>query len=209
MKNVSLIKFCVVIILFIGCKGKGTLEGNVYWKYNNYVGNRPDAGSIAYLYPFEKGSKPLIQTADVGGNFKFDNIPSGQYLLLVESKNTNASSSEMLKELLNYGPFVNKIFDLNIYSVDKNDLNQFLKQDSIYHNRSVDFNPGSSALNQLQDDINREKYINDLASKVLGKISLQNPIKIHILSGKIDMKMVDISKDNTEKEVIDFGTTYY
>jgi hypothetical protein len=31
----------------------GTLTGNAYWKYNNYVGNKPDAGAEVTLYSLD------------------------------------------------------------------------------------------------------------------------------------------------------------
>lgn len=75
-------------------KGEGEIKGNVYWKYNDFVGNKPDAGSKIELWGIDTVSIKITNfkletTADMNGNYAFENVPVGSYMLLVKSKNTN------------------------------------------------------------------------------------------------------------------------
>jgi len=83
----------------------GSLRGTITYKYNNYIGNRGDTGSIVYLVskdvkqlPSEiargfKYNKPeekiYCSEVDGNGNYNFNNIPVGDYYLVIISKNTN------------------------------------------------------------------------------------------------------------------------
>jgi hypothetical protein len=80
------------IILLIGINKinaqTGSISGNVYWKYNNYVGNRPDAGSEIVLIQL---THPAIQhkaKCDIQGNYKIEGIIPGRYFLQIKSHNT-------------------------------------------------------------------------------------------------------------------------
>ena len=86
----------------------GTVQGTVTYKYNNYVGNRGDSGSLVYLFPNMSGydtskydnsracrgftgeydSGIMVTKCDGNGNYVFDNVPVGRYYLLIISAET-------------------------------------------------------------------------------------------------------------------------
>lgn len=197
--------FIIITVLFASCNGVGSLEGNVYWKYNNYVGNKPDAGSSAFLYSLQQDSNPLEETADLEGNFKFDKVSSGDYLLIVKSKNTTSSFYDMLKELLNNSSDLKKIFNVDIYSLDKEKVRNFLYKDSLYIETLVHSNDNSLSQQNLQK---QEDFLDYTAGEILKKIPIGNKLA-DLISRKIKIKNVAIKKDRNDKEVIDFGITYY
>ena len=98
LKNYTL--FCLLSFSLISCKPNyGSLTGNAYWKYNNYVGDKPDAGSEVYLFSQDTSEVPLEATCDVQGNFKFDKVETGDYMLVIKSKNTTNSAADQLQEI--------------------------------------------------------------------------------------------------------------
>ena len=88
----------------------GTIEGTITYKYNNYIGNKPDVGARLFLIPTnipkksieyadlitsgiilsDKRPAGLLQTeTDGNGKYKFNQVPVGEYFLLVRSHETN------------------------------------------------------------------------------------------------------------------------
>jgi len=68
MRNLTFL----AILLAAGCSTfskkpteMGSLKGNVFWKYNNYVGNKPDAGTSIKLYSLLDTSYLETATCDV------------------------------------------------------------------------------------------------------------------------------------------------
>ena len=65
---------------------KCSIKGNVFYKYNNFVGNRADAGCTVYLfYPHNSKHYKKVIT-DLSGNFSFQDLDKGQYLIAAQSK---------------------------------------------------------------------------------------------------------------------------
>ena len=204
----KLLLFILIASFLSSCKnGHGTLEGNVYWKYNNFVGNRPDAGSTAYLYPFAKNSKPIQETVDVQGNFQFDKVNTGDYLLIVVSKNTTASPAEQTKELLNHSTDIKKIFGLDINLMAPQNVKKFKYEDSVFYSLKIDFNNNIKA--GIAESKKHEEASNFFAGRIVKAIPVNNELAQYALSNKIKIEKVTIEKDKTNKEVIDFGVTYF
>jgi hypothetical protein len=96
------ILICILIFSIISCsKPSGSLSGNVYWKYNDIIGNKPDAGTTIKLYDKENKliNSNYSVTTDIDGNYKIDNIKSGLYLMIANSKNTTSSPRTILENL--------------------------------------------------------------------------------------------------------------
>lgn len=88
--------------------GTGNLKGLLTWQYNEYIGTKPDVGANIILIPAQsKGIDDsflglVLKTtpqgnngvytgvADGYGNYQIDDIPSGEYVMLLVSKNTNS-----------------------------------------------------------------------------------------------------------------------
>jgi len=81
----------------------GKVTGEVTYKYNDYVGSKPDTGAQMLLISKAVTSLPdnlaYGTTSDLpegcyatkvsgGGNYTFNNIPVGEYVLIFISKNT-------------------------------------------------------------------------------------------------------------------------
>ena len=86
----------------------GNVMGMVTWQYNKFIGTKPDTGADVLL--IQTNHKPTkddnftllcfsdlldetVYSAEVdgSGNYYFDNIPTGDYYILIKSKNTNES----------------------------------------------------------------------------------------------------------------------
>ncbi|MBO7289272.1 MAG: hypothetical protein J6V03_04690, partial [Clostridia bacterium] len=91
----------------------GSLTGVITYQYNDFVGTKADVGADVMLVqtnhvPQETddgiftvfladsafpGDDPTIYSTEVDGmgNYYFDDIPAGEYYILIRSKNTNMS----------------------------------------------------------------------------------------------------------------------
>ena len=84
----------------------GSISGNVTYKYNNYVGNKPDTGTVVFLISKKVTSLPdsmgygwtmdvddyegvYATEVDGSGNYILNDIPVGEYYIVLISKNTN------------------------------------------------------------------------------------------------------------------------
>jgi len=115
----------------------GNLSGTITWKYNDFVGHRGDNGSCVWLISKNVDSIPdtLVEydeletktdeikgyyyatVADGNGNYSFDNIPVGDYYIVVKSNNTNNRSYCDIDEC--FGPAGEK-FSSEIKEIKKN-----------------------------------------------------------------------------------------
>ena len=64
------------VLCNVGNAQSGTIKGNVFFKYNDLIGNRADAGSQVILYS-QADSTFATTTADLQGNFVYDNLQPG------------------------------------------------------------------------------------------------------------------------------------
>lgn len=94
----------------------GSLTGNAYWKYNDYVGNKPDAGAEITLYSLDtaRGNLKFEAIADVQGNYKIDRVPPGKYFLIVRSKNVKDCPDSHLDKIKLYSNYLNQLFSFDI-----------------------------------------------------------------------------------------------
>ena len=82
----------------------GSVTGTVTYKYNSYVGNKADTGATVFLISKTVTSLPdsvglgltsslpdgcFGTKVDGAGNYTIDNVPVGEYYLVIISKNTN------------------------------------------------------------------------------------------------------------------------
>lgn len=214
MKNLILLVLSLIIVISLqSCKEKtGTLEGTAYWKYNDYVGNKPDAGTIIKL--FEIGDSIPTYTTEVGldGKFKIENIKIGKYLMISKSKNTNESCNGFIQTLEIYVNELDSIFNYNVAKSFNNDFNTY---DSLYNKfHSLLIADHEDSLSGLTKHINAyreaeksleifsEQFVKKLPSNFKSNIGL-------IIYDKIDFLDITIEKDKTTVEQLDFGVTYF
>ncbi|MEH7345546.1 hypothetical protein V7122_16955 [Bacillus sp. JJ1532] len=125
----------------------GNLKGTVTWQYNKFIGTKPDVGANVFLIPtnfdpskYSKSQLDLFSTigsipegsnmhhvkANGYGNYELNNIPVGEYVLLISSNNTtrdftqpiDESTEEMLLRLLGNGYEIFMQFNLELQNHD-------------------------------------------------------------------------------------------
>ncbi len=123
----------------------GSVNGLITYQYNRYIGTRADVGAKVMLVQanhiplafdslnflvISSYDDPLIYstTVDGNGNFYFDNIPSGEYYLIVKGKNTNespaitelniSSAKLYLNGKISNEALENLILNIELYSFD-------------------------------------------------------------------------------------------
>ena len=193
----------------------GQLSGNVYWKYNNFIGNKPDAGSKITMYSLDTLRKEVFYetTCDVTGNFKLEKVLPGEYLLVVNSKNTTNSPAEHLDELRTYSYEISELFDYNIYKENESELNEYNTLDSIYNATQYRYySKTSDYLKSYEQNKKLENQKMNMAEKIIEKIPLNIRSKIGLYSSysnKIDLSNITIDENKTTNKIIDFGITYF
>lgn len=97
----------IVAVCNVTVKQKtGSITGNITYKYNNYVGNKPDTGADVLLISAKVTSIPdqvvvgmyigidendgiYVTNVDGTGTYTLENIPVGEYYIVVVSANTS------------------------------------------------------------------------------------------------------------------------
>lgn len=200
------------VVCIVSCKDKpaevGSIRGNVYWKYNNFVGNKPDAGSRIYLYSVGDSVEKFETTADVRGDYSIDSVPVGGYLMIVKSKNTTFGASECFDELVNNSILIDTTFNTNI----KETLGRYDRLISDFTSKASDAlikNTGKQALSLYDKNMDSVKYYSEKALTEVPEKLKTRFLLIGSGSPKLDIKGVFVSKGKVENVVTDFGITYF
>ena len=209
--------FFTLTVFVIACANKpkfGSMTGNIYWKYNDYVGNKPDAGSQIYLYSNKKDLNKLETTADVQGNFNFDKLEIGEYLLIVVSENTTNSPQDQVRELQNSSNYLKEFFDFDLSNILPYKQKEVKLRDSLIwdmRSKNNEVNSNNKFLKQLEIIRKKEDTLRDLSEEVIKALPIDLTMKFGILTSygnKFEIKRVTIEKDKATTEVFDFGITY-
>ncbi|MFJ6209899.1 S-layer homology domain-containing protein [Lysinibacillus sp. NPDC092081] len=143
-------------------KGYGTLKGTVIWKYNDFIGTKGDTGAAIYLFPtnatypsytkqelfnwLERKNelKDVYRTlVDANGNYTFNNLPTGNYIAVISSKNAHRNLLEalnphdQLKTL--FGDYNYEIFEANAMTIYKHQIRNIEISDKSTVDFSADF----------------------------------------------------------------------
>lgn len=209
-------KFILVILVgctILSCKEEkkfGSLTGNIYWKYNDFVGNKPDAGSYVQLLSIKDSNSTFETSADIQGNYRFDDIPVGEYLVLIKSKNTTGSGSELLATLSYHILELDRIYHSQISDSIFEGIRLCRKIDSARY--AIDF---ASDVDNNRRIKNRDR-LRDSANSVADKYLAQLPLDMKVAtfvngtgSNKVDIQYVRIENKKTKTTVTDFGITYF
>jgi hypothetical protein len=191
----------------------GVLTGNVYWKYNDFVGNRPDAGADITLYALDsiRDDLELSTTADLQGNYKFGKVPPGRYLLIVRSKSTTDCPEDHLRNLYINSGVLKRVFDFDIEKY-RQEINEINRLDSVFTAILMDDNyqkyGGLSKKIQKYTSIKREQR--SKAEKIIESLPSELKSKLFLFSGysnALDFNWVWIEGDQVETKITDFGIT--
>jgi hypothetical protein len=198
----------IVVCMFslLGCKkdrGKGTVKGNVYWRYNDFVGDKPDAGASVALYDFKDSNTIYRQETDLRGDYEFKDIPAGAYLLIIRSKNTTASAGDNITELYFAGYELDTFFRTNVKEVLEKKIWQLHRYDSLSSEYvRADNNPLQFIYRDSAEIVSKE-MIDELPEKVKRATFVLGPG-----SNKVRVELIRVAKDQTTSKVTDFGITY-
>jgi hypothetical protein len=190
----------------------GSLTGNAYWKYNNYIGNKPDAGTEVILYSLDtiRGDLKFETTTDVQGNYKIDRIPPGEYFLIVRSKNATDCPESHLSNLRIYSSYLNQLFgfDLDKYS---NQMNEIFALDSLASEALTASDKGyGSAARALDGYYKYKEQSRDKASELFKSFPNDFKRKIKLYTGysnAYDFETIYIEEDKSANQISDFGIT--
>ncbi len=192
----------------------GTLTGNAYWKYNNFVGNKADAGAEITLYSIDtiRGNLKFEATADVQGNYKIEKILPGTYLLVVRSKNATDCPDRHLSNFKIYGDKMKQLFGFDIEKY-KTQLDEINVLDSLCQKSSNDF-PSNGSLSQMTASIAKTDAISQQRTDKIEKLfeafpeDFKSELKLYTgYSNAYDFSTIQIEEDKTENIITDFGIT--
>ena len=199
------------MLLPLFCFGQtGILTGNVYWKYNDYVGNKGDAGAEVLLYS-DSLSNPRTATCDLQGNYKIDGLQPGNYLLVIKSHNTTDNWFHDIIEIhfanwLHYTGFRSDLLNQQYYD----SIEVYMKR---YYN-DVGEKVGAFAYKKHQNKMKQDQGLIDAArAKFFARIPKANleysfwQIELDV-PRKIDVKEITITPSQTTSVVTDFGVTF-
>jgi len=192
----------------------GSLTGNAYWKYNDYVGNKADAGAEITLYSLDtiRGNLKFETTADVQGNYKIEKILPGSYFLIVRSKNATDCPDRHLSMLDIYSDDIKQLFGFDIKKY-KTQLDEIKVLDDIYSKSSDDF-PSNGSLAQMKASIAKTDAISKQITEKIENLfemfpdDFKSKIKFYTgYSNAYDFSNIRIEEGETENIITDFGIT--
>lgn len=191
-----------------------TLSGNVFWKYNDYVGNKADAGSEVQLISLINPSTTYKSTCDLNGNYKIEGIAPGRYFLIIKSKNTKQDPTWYSRLFSVYKQQLDTVLNTNV-SGFRTDLQAEI--DTLY-NKQMDL------VKDYAQNMNKwkpSKYIKEneklntaLHAKIKAWFEVM-PIELKLklntyyyIHESLHYQIVDLTSNKTETIVTDFGNTY-
>lgn len=212
MKKTLIATIALMLTLSSCTKDPGVFTGNIYWKYNDFVGNKPDAGSEIKLYSLKNKKLFSETTADVSGNFKLEDVPAGNYFAIIKSKNTTKSEKEHLDNLSIYSEDLNFLFGFDLKTLKK-ETNEIDKLNDTYLGILTDSDEkkygGLSNKVKKYEEIEHEirmkslKLISNLPSDFKSKLGLYSSS-----GNSYKFLSIEIKEGKSTVENIDFGTTY-
>lgn len=209
-----------LLLLFVGVsmltackKDPGSISGNVYYKYNDYQGNKPDAGTTIKLYNVDKGAEPATYeaTTDVQGNYKIGGVIPGDYLLFIRSKNTTAKNEDIFEQFLANSKELKELFgnDLEKITKEVEELKAIeAKKSETYTNAITKLDAGDKYLNEysalLKEGSAKQKSIVSKLPAELKKIVSE----ALGYDQKVEIKKVTVEEAKDVSGNTDFGITY-
>lgn len=183
---------------------KGQLSGQVYYLYNNYIGNRPDAGAKIIITSISDTTRILETTTDLSGKFELSNLSTGDYIICVRSK---AQTSRPYMSYLNFISNNDNIkaitgLDLKNYNLELQEEIKMLTER--YWEENNKKRPKLAEIKKIElrrDDV-AIKFIRGAFDALRKKTGILTSFdRIHI-------EKVSIIDNNETKINVDFGISY-
>ena len=216
MKKGFLVISLLIIALTSCTKKPGILIGNVFWKYNDYIGNKPDSGTEINIYSLTDKKCKYKTTADISGNYKIESIVPGKYFIIMQSSNTTDSPEDHLDNLLVNSDELKTLFgfDVSKFKDEINEINLLKdKYDKVLSDTDLDKYGGIdkkiTAYDKIQDDIKNksisliQKFATEFESKLDSQFGLY-----YVYFKSFDFATIEIKENQTSTKNTDFGTTY-
>jgi hypothetical protein len=190
----------------------GTITGNEYWKYNNYVGNKPDAGAEITLYSLDTIRKGLKFEAnsDVQGNYNIEKIPPGEYFLIVRSKNATDCPESHLSNLRINAFYINQLFSFNINKY-KEQMTEINVLDSLASAALLSDEKGyGTASKKLDNYYKYQEQSRNKANELIKSLPEEFTRKIKLYTGysnAFDFEVIQIDENKSYNIITDFGIT--
>lgn len=205
---------CAALCLVACTKDPGSVSGNVYYKYNNFVGNKPDAGASIKLFKADEAAKgPNYETTtDVQGNYKIENVIPTEYLLMIQSKNTTAKDSEIFDQLIANSKEIKEVFGADIDAIKKEieEVNTLdVKASEAYSNAMSDLS--ASGKKYVTEYGSILKLRNEKVKAILAKLPADLQKHLGLANGvgqKIELKKLTVNEAQNSQNNTDFGLTY-
>lgn len=205
--------FLLLFIPVFAFAQTSTVAGNVYWKYNDYVGNKADAGSDVYIISLTNPQNKITTKCDLQGNYRFDNLNPGRYFLWIKSKNTKQHPVMYSRLFEAYKYQLDTVFNIKISDFRK-DLQ--IQIDSLYKAQI------ELVQKYAKNEIKMGKYIKENAKvdNLLIKktkewfedMPAEMKLKIDAFSNlheSFHYQIIDLAAGKNETIITDFGITYY
>lgn len=203
---------CLILLISVNAikAQTGSVSGNVFWKYNNYVGNKADAGSEVILIQL---TNPAIQhktKCDLQGNYKIEGIIPGRYFLQIKSQNTKQDPIFYTRLFKIFKGNLDSAYDIKVSSF-RNDLQDEI--DELYK-QQVELNKKMTQMKYAIYRKENEKIEKELLSKIKEwiesmPIEFKNKLGIYTsLHESLDYEVLEIKENKNETVITDFGITY-
>lgn len=229
--KVSRMKKIILMLLIccpIICIAQGSIQGNVFWKYNDYVGNKPDAGSEVYLFSKDTSASPAETQCDVMGNFKFGNVNPGQYAVIIISRNTNDNGDYNFIFFDTYNKESKYFFGFDIKQYSQysllDTLNKLIDteviQDSAIHKKKItlwNYNKRYNENNladleviKARDSLSRQKQLilQNAFKNCRQNSKIAFSTSVIFINEKIYFQPITINGNENKTIVADFGISY-
>lgn len=209
--------FALTLLPLCSSAQTATISGNAFYHYNEYVGDRADAGDDVYLIrEHDTASRPASTQTDVAGNFKFEKLEPGRYILVVVSKNTfdngnfNFIGFNGLKGVLT--DFIGVDIDCNEASYDSVKL-MIDRYSQVTSKKMSTWHAGRDLKNMeaARDAAaaQERRTLSIMAAKI--PVFIMRPF-VGLTSGgltyKIDIEAIDLSADQNKTVITNFGVSY-
>jgi len=197
MKKIFLILF---LLPALADAQKTSIKGKALFDYNDNVKERADVGARIVLISKNDKDLRMETTADLAGNYSFQDVAPGEYLLILTSKNTKEEPITSLESLMLFADF------LNNWSDGLSQVFQSPKYDSLL-NKVNEYKDSRDAKKLSEKKLLVMKQaVNDLISQFYSQLPPTVVRRLELKSPADKMKFEVIKVGNKELNVVtEFG----
>jgi hypothetical protein len=197
----NLLLQCMLILSVASTGQNRQITGTAFYKYNDFVGNRPDAGATVKVFSLNDPNLEKSSTVDLQGNFSVSNLDTGAHLLIIVSKETNDDPYLGYSRTVIYGKLFNKYFGFNPQTIDT------ALQNAIEAKHQEYMEYGVSKKFSYKKVMNTKKEVMEMVFKFFNELPIEKMIRtgINLPTDKYDIKELTLNEKPLDKLVIDFG----